>query len=469
MPSLPTVVIGAGPAGYVCAIRLAQLGKKVVLIEKGAIGGVCLNQGCIPSKALITAASLFEKIKHAHRMGIEVATPKINFSKMLEWKQGVVNTLTQGVETLLKANKVQIMRGAARFTSPTQLEITTDLKSEILSFESCVIATGSQPLALPQLPFNPQTVWDSTTALNASKQPESLLCVGGGYIGLELGMFYAKIGTKVTIVEAQNRLLPLIDEDILRILLKRLKDLGVEVLTDTQLTQVTPQKEGLQVTLDHPNKKTLFANAALVTIGRKPVHSELNLATAGVALHTDGFIKIEKNCQTTNPRIYAIGDVAGQPLLAHKGSAEAMIAAEAIAGMRTQWNHLCIPAVIFTDPEIASVGLTETEALRTQVAFRVATFPFAANGRALSLEETTGFVKLIFDPTPPHRKLLGMHIIGPEASQLISEGTLALEMGASIDDLALTIHPHPTLSEAIMEAAHAGLGHAIHIFKPKTS
>ncbi len=458
-----TIVIGSGPAGYVCAIRLAQLGKQVTLIEKDAIGGVCLNRGCIPSKALITASSFYEKLGHSGAMGIEVSSIKLNFKKMMSWKDGVVQQLTQGVGALLKANKVEIISGNARFTKVNQIEVTQNANQHHLEFNHCVIATGSRPISIASIPIDHESIFDSTGILSLEKQPESLVCIGGGYIGLELGIFYSKIGTKVTIIEGSTQLLSGTDPDILNVLMKRLKALKIQVLLNTTVDSVEKKSNQTILLLKSGGQtKTLTADKILVTVGRKPNIENMGLENAKVNIK-NGFIDVNNQCQTSQAGIYAIGDVVGQPLLAHKGSAEGMVAAEAIAGLKTVWDHYVIPAVIFTDPEIASAGLSETEAKAKGLHVDIATFPFAANGRALSLNETEGFVKIISQTG----KILGVHIIGPEASQLISEAALAIEMGAHVNDLALTIHPHPTLSETIMEAAHVALGHGIHIFKPK--
>ena len=460
------VVIGAGPAGYVCAIRLAQLGKKVVVVEKAEVGGVCLNRGCIPSKALIHAGSMYEKMGHADEIGISVKGVDLDFKKLMTWKEKVVKQLTGGVGQLLKANGCTVMTGEAKFTSSTSVEVKGASGTETVQFKNAVIATGSRPAQIPGFDVDQKLVLDSTGGLSQDALPKTMLCVGGGYIGMELGTFYAKVGTKVTIVEAMPNLLGIVDQDLVRVVQKGLQKRGVEVMTGTKVKSVKKGSNNVEVTFDTGlgEKKQTF-DKVLVTIGRAPNSENLGLDKAGVKTDSKGFIPVNERRQTSSQNIFAIGDVAGQPLLAHKGSKEGMVAAEAIAGMKTTYDVKAMPAVIFTDPEIASVGLTETEAKAANRAVTIALFPYAANGRALSVVEPDGMVKLVSDPKTG--KLLGCHIVGAEASNLIAEATLAIEMGANVEDLALTVHAHPTLPEMVMEAAEVALGHPIHIFKPK--
>jgi dihydrolipoamide dehydrogenase len=457
------VVIGAGPAGYVCAIRLAQLGKKVIVVEKGQVGGVCLNVGCIPSKALIHAGTTFDRIRHANSMGIEVqGTPKFDFKKLQSWKGEVVKKLTGGVAQLLKANGCTLVSGEARFLSGNELSVG----SETIRFQQAVIATGSRPAEIPGFEVDQKLVLDSTGGLAQDSLPETLLCVGGGYIGLELGTFYAKAGSKVTVVEAGPALLGIVDPDLVKVVQKGLEKRGVEILTSTTVKSVKKLSDRVEVLFaSSAGEKRAVFSKVLVTIGRTPNTGNLGLEKAGVKVDSKGFIPVDARRKTSAPNIFAIGDVAGQPLLAHKGSKEGMVAAEAIAGMKTVYDVKAMPAVIFTDPEIASVGLTEAEAKAKGLTPQVGVFPFAANGRALSVAEPDGMVKLVSDAKTG--TLLGCHIVGAEASNLIAEATLAIEMGAHVEDLALTVHAHPTLPETIMEAAEVALGHPIHIFKPK--
>jgi len=467
--SADVVVLGAGPAGYVCAIRLAQLGKKVTVIDRAEVGGVCLNRGCIPSKALIYAGGLYEKISHGSEIGIEVEGAKINLPKLMKWKESVVQKLTGGVASLLKANGCQFIAGDAKFTGPKILEVKTASGIQQVTFNQIVIATGSRPAALPGFEVDQKQILDSTGALSLQKLPKSMLCIGGGYIGLELGMFYAKVGVKVTVVEAGPGLLGGVDPDLTKVVAKKLEKLGVPVLLKTQVKGCKKSAQGIEVTLvppGGPEAKHEF-EVALVTIGRTPNSENLGLEKAGLKTDSKGFLAVDAQRRTAVPHVYAIGDIAGQPLLAHKGSKEGIIAAEAMAGMKVAYDVVAMPAVIFTDPEIATVGMTEAEAKAKDLDIRVGIFPFAANGRALSVSESDGFVKMIGDGKTG--RLLGVHIVGVEASNLISEAALAIEMGANVEDLALTVHPHPTLPETLMEAAEATLGHAIHIFQRKSS
>jgi dihydrolipoamide dehydrogenase len=460
------VVIGSGPAGYVCAIRLAQLGKKVTVVEKTEVGGVCLNRGCIPSKALIHAGTMYDKMSHLNEIGILVSGAKLDFNKLMNWKGEVVKKLTSGVGGLLKANGCTTIQGEAKFISPNTLEVKTATGIQTLQFKNAVIATGSRPAQIPGFDVDQELVLDSTGGLSQNEAPKTLLCVGGGYIGMELGTFYAKVGTKVTIVEAAPQILGIVDPDLVRVVEKNLKKRGVEILTGTMVKTVKKNAKNVEVTFSGADgeKKATF-DKVLVTIGRTPNSENLGLDKAGVRLDSKGFIPTNNKRQTSAPHIYAIGDIAGQPLLAHKGSKEGMIAAEVIGGLNVVYDVKAMPAVIFTDPEISSVGITEMEAKAKGLSVTVGLFPFAANGRALSVQEPDGHVKLISDAKTG--VLLGCHIVGVEASNLIAEAALAIEMGANVEDLALTVHAHPTLSETLMEAADAALGHAIHIYKPK--
>ena len=457
------VVLGAGPAGYVCAIRLAQLGKKVTVIDRDELGGVCLNRGCIPSKALIYAGTMFEKMQHSDEMGITVKGASLDMKRLVAWKETVVKKLTGGVGGLLKANGCEVIAGDAKFTSATSLEVKTKSGTDTVTFKTCVIATGSRPTKLPGFEIDHDVVLDSTSALNQTARPESMLCIGGGYIGLELGTFYAKIGTKVTVVEAGPGLLGGVDPELSAVVKKHLEKRGVELKIGVGVKSMTKNKKGAEVTFADGKKGTY--EKVLVTIGRTPNSDGFGLEKTGVKVDPKGFVVVDPSRKTNVPSLYAIGDIAGQPLLAHKGSKEGIVAAEAIAGKKTVYDVLGMPAVIFTDPEIATVGLTEAEAKAKGFTIQVGKFPFAANGRALSVMEPDGFVKMIGDAKTG--RLLGVHIVGAEASNLIAEATLAIEMGALVEDVALTVHAHPTLPETMMEAAEATLGHAIHIFQRK--
>lgn len=462
------VVLGSGPAGYVAAIRLAQLGKKVTVIDRDEVGGVCLNRGCIPSKALIHAGSLVEKMKHSSEMGIDVGNVKIDLPKLMKWKDSVVKKLTGGVAGLLKANGCAFLAGDAKFTGPKTLEVKSGKETTTLTFNQVIIATGSRPFSIPGITIDNKDILDSTGALQLPSIPKTMVCIGGGYIGLELGTFYAKVGTNVTVVEAAPQLLGVVDPDLVRVVEKSLVKRGVTIKTSTAVKSVKKEGSSLKVTVSAGGKdEVITAEKVLVTVGRIPNSDGIGLEKTGIKLDNKGFILVDAQRRTNVPHIYAIGDIAGQPLLAHKGSKEGIIAAEAIAGMKSAYDVIAMPAVIFTDPEVATVGLSVAEAKQKGIAVQVGQFPFAANGRALSVNESDGFVKIVGDAKTG--RLLGVHIVGPEASNLIAEATLAIEMGAQVEDLALTVHAHPTLPEALMEAAEATLGHAIHIFQKKAT
>jgi len=459
-----TVVIGAGPGGYVAAIRLAQLGVETLIIEKQYYGGVCLNVGCIPSKALIHAAKSYYKAQNEFsEMGIEVGKTKLDFEKTIAWKDGIVKKLTSGIAGLLKGNKVKMMQGEARFKSSKKLEVTTsEGKVETVEFENCILATGSSPTVIPSLPVDQKTVIDSTGALALKKLPKEMIIVGGGYIGIELGMAYAKLGTEVTVVEFMDRVLAAFDKDVTQVVEKKLKKLKVKVLASSKALGV--KTKGNRVTLDvetPKGKESLEADHVCVCVGRTPNTKNLGLEKAGLKADEKGFLKVNSKLQTSVKNIYAIGDIAGQPMLAHKASKEGEIAAEVIAGHNSEYDVRQIPAVVFCDPEIAQSGISEDEAKAKKLNVTVSKFPYAAVGRSLTTNETEGFVKFIADKES--KEVLGITIVGANASDLISEAALAIEMCAFTEDLALTVHPHPTFGEILMEAAKGNLGEAIHI------
>jgi len=459
------VVLGAGPAGYVCAIRLAQLGKKVMVVDRAEVGGVCLNRGCIPSKALIHAAGLLEKVKHAGPMGIEISGAKVHLEQMMRWKDGIVAQLTSGVKSLLKANACDFLAGEAHFLDAKTLEVKSAEGNWRCSFDSCVIATGSSPTKIPSIPVDQEKILDSTAALNLKTIPSSMLCIGGGYIGLELGTFYSKLGTKVHIVES-GQFLAQVDPALTQVVLKRLEKKGVLLHPNSQVRACKSQGDLQEVTFsDGKKEQKVQVEKVLVTVGRTPNSKGLGLEKVGLQTDDRGFLKVDAQQRTEVAHLYAIGDIAGPPLLAHKGSQEGMIAAEVIGGLPSRFDALGMPYVVFTDPEIASVGWTEQEAEQHGVSVEVGTFPYQANGRALSIGSSDGLVKVVGDKKTG--RLLGVHIVGAEASNLISEASLGLELGAFMEDIALTIHPHPTLSETLKEAAEAALGHAIHVVQKK--
>jgi len=463
------VVIGAGPAGYVCAIRCSQLGLKVAVIEKESLGGTCLNVGCIPSKAMIAAGSLVKKIKHAEVMGITAEVTGVDTNKLVTWKQGIVGKLTGGVKDLLEKHKCTVISGAAKLTGATTVEVTGADGAKKLEGRHIVIASGSVPIEVPGFSFEDPSVWSSTEALSPPELPKRMLVIGGGYIGLELGLLYHNLGTEVRVVEFLDRVLPGMEAELSKEMGRSLKKKKVPVLLSSKAVGFKKKKDGgLVVDVETKGKTQQYeCDVILSTVGRRPLSAGLGLEAVGVKVDERGFIPVGAQRQTNVPNIYAIGDVAGQPMLAHKGSHEGLVAAAAIAGDQgAAFDPACVPAVIFTDPEIASVGLTAEEATAAGFEPVEGKFPFRASGRALSLSETDGWVKVVGDKATD--KLLGLHMIGPEVTELVAEGALAIEMGATVSDIAQTIHAHPTLPETIMEAAEAVHGMAVHIYqKPK--
>ncbi len=464
------VVIGAGPGGYPAAIRLGQLKVKTAIIEREYMGGVCLNVGCIPSKAVIHAAKMFEKMGHAEDIGIQIASkPTIDMKKLQSWKGGVVTKLTTGVRGLLKGNGVEIIEGTATLgtSGPDGHRITVKGKNgdQTIIAKNIVLATGSRPFEIPGFKVdNAGRVIDSTGALALDHVPQRMVVIGGGYIGLELGMVYAKFGTKVTVVEAMPRLLGTMDKDCVAVVERKLKKMGVEVMLDTKAKAWEDKGDRAVLTVELKDGKTatIDTDKILMSIGRRPNSENLGLDVAGVTMDKRGFVIADDHMRTNVAGIYAIGDLIGGMMLAHKATKEGEVVAEVIAGHKAAFDVRTIPAVVFTDPEIATTGLTEDEAKeKGHAKLKIGKFPFAALGRALSVNDTDGFVKVIADAGTG--ELLGVHIVGNGASDLIAEATLAIEMGAVADDLRLTIHAHPTLSEARMEAAAVALGEAIHV------
>ena len=457
-----SVVIGGGPGGYVAAIRLAQLGQDVILIDKRpTLGGVCLNEGCIPSKALIHAAEVFEQMNHASTMGLELdGSVKVNMDKLQDWKSGIIKRLTGGVASLEKGNGVRIIQGVAAFRSPKQLEVIgADDRVQMVDFDNVIIATGSVPLELPPIPVDGDFVIGSTEALDLREVPEHMVVIGGGYIGLELGTVYCKLGAKVTIVELQDQLLGgQLEPEITRVLNRRTKKLGMSVLLKHKAKSATPGK--LVVEDTEGNTKDIKADKVLISIGRRPYSDGLGLDKAGLATDDYGFLAVDIERRTSVPHIFAIGDITGQPMLAHKAYREAKVAAEVIVGHPSAYDVRCVPAVMFTDPEIATVGLTEAQAKEAGYDVKIGVFPWKASGRAMSLGATEGLSKIVYDVET--ERILGVHIAGAHAAELIAEGALALELDAFLDDLAHTIHPHPTLSETVLEAAEIALGSCAH-------
>jgi len=458
---IDTLVIGAGPGGYVAAIRAAQLGQNVLVVDKQYVGGVCLNVGCIPSKALISASHQYESISHADSFGITASDVKVDWNKVQDFKNGVVKKLTGGVASLLKANKIQYFNGEVMFINENEARVFNEQEAPRYRFKNCIIATGSRPIELKAFPYGGRIV-SSTEALSIPEIPKSMVVIGGGYIGVELGQMYARFGTKVTVIEGSDAILPGFDTDMSSLVAKKLKGAGAEIVTGAQAKSAEQTDKDVTVTYTVGGEdKQVTADYLLVTVGRRPnTDGELGLDLINVKMTDRGLIEVNEQCQTSVPHIYAIGDIIAGPALAHKAMYEGRVAAEAIAGQPSTIDYKCIPLVVFSDPELSSVGYTEKEAKEQGHNVKVGKFPFNINGRALSLGVKEGFVKLIADADSG--LVLGAQIAGIEASNMIAELGLAIEMGATLEDLALTIHAHPTLGEIVLDAAEMALGHPIH-------
>jgi dihydrolipoamide dehydrogenase len=463
MSDYQAIVIGAGPGGYPCAIRLGQLGIKTLCVEKEYVGGVCLNVGCIPSKALINASETYQQMKHADEMGFSIGGDiSVDMAKLQSWKQSVVDKLTGGVATLLKANKVDLAMGTATIVDKNTVEIASSEGTRKVTADAIVIATGSSPIEIPGFAFADPPVLDSTKALALSELPKRMVVIGGGYIGLEMAGVYSRLGTEVTVVEMMDQVLPGFDPDVVKVLKRRIKKDGVTTLLKTKALGWEQADDGIVVNVenDKDGKQALAADVVLVTVGRRPNTKGFGLENLGVEM--DGpFIKVDKQLKTSVPGVYAIGDVVGNPMLAHKATHEGEVVAEVIAGHDVQYDARTIPAVVFTEPEVATAGLTEPECKEQGLNYKVGKVPFAAIGKAIANNATEGFVKVIIDADT--KLILGVTIVGHHASDIISEAGLAIEMYAEALDVGLTIHPHPTLGESVMEAAKAALGEAIHI------
>jgi dihydrolipoamide dehydrogenase len=456
------LVIGSGPGGYVAGIRLGQLKKKALVVERDKPGGICLNVGCIPSKALINASKYYDKFRHGADIGILADNIRLDMAKLQSWKGEVVTKLTTGVRQLLKSNGCDYRTGTARLTSRNTVELQSKDGNVTIQADNIVLATGSRPIEIPGFKFDGRLIVDSTGALDFPTVPERFLVVGGGYIGIEIGTLYAKLGAKVTVVEALPTILAGTDPELAQVVSRKLKKLGVEVMTGAKAKSWTEKSGKAAVTLELTGgqEATLEVDRVLVSVGRRPNSEGLGLEEVGVKIER-GFVPTDRRMRTNVPGIYAIGDLAGQPMLAHKASREAEVVAEVIAGHKAEMDVRTIPAVIFSDPEISSAGLTADEAEKKGHKIKIGKFPFVALGRAIANADTDGFVKVVIDADS--KEVLGIHVVGNGASDIIAEAALAIEMGALADDISLTIHAHPTLPEAIMEAAKASLGEAIHI------
>jgi dihydrolipoamide dehydrogenase len=468
--NLHIAVVGGGPGGYAAAFLAADLGLKVTLIDPELNpGGVCLYRGCIPSKALLHVAKLIDESRHAKNWGIEFAEPKIDLARLRSFKEGVVKKLTGGLGLLSKQRKVEYIRGRAAFENSNTLKVTkADGGEESFSFDRIILATGSRPAIIPSLKLDTPRMMDSTGALDVADVPGSLLVVGGGYIGLELGTVYAALGSKVSVVEMLPGLLPGADRDLVLPLHKRMEKIFDSILLNTTVAAVKEETNGIRVTFDgaEVKEREKVFDKVLVSVGRKPNSEIPGLEKTQVKVGQRGFIQVNQQLQTDDPSIYAIGDVVGEPMLAHKASHEGRTAVEAIAGHKVAFEPNAIPAVVFTDPEVAWCGLTETQAQKDNREVKVAKFPWAASGRAITIDRPEGMTKLLIDPQ--NERVLGVGIVGAGAGELIAEGVLAIEMGALASDLALTIHPHPTLSETLMESAEVFFGTSTDIYRPKT-
>jgi dihydrolipoamide dehydrogenase len=470
MISTQLAVVGGGPGGYAGAFLAADLGLHVVLVDtEPNPGGVCVYRGCIPSKALLHVAKVVDESRHAKAWGVEFAEPKIDLAKLREFKDNVVKRLTGGTGQLVKARKIQYLQGLAEIIDAHTLRVKlTSGGQEQVQFEHALLATGSLPAIPPMLkvPGNDQRVMDSTAALDLPDIPKSLLVVGGGYIGLELGTVYATLGSAVTVVEMTSGLLPGADRDLVDVLAKRVAQTMKKVMLDTRVVKMTPEPGGIRVAFEgKADSGEQTYDRVLVSVGRRPNSKIPGLERTHVQVDQRGFIMVDEQRRTHEASIFAIGDVVGEPMLAHKASHEARVAVEVMAGENVAFAPRAIPAVVFTDPELAWAGLTETQAAKEQRDVTIAKFPWAASGRAITLDRTDGLTKLVVEAET--ERILGVGLVGPGAGELIAEGVLAIEMGANVTDLKLSIHPHPTLTETLMESAEVFFGQATHVYRPK--
>ena len=448
------LVIGAGPGGYTAAFRAADLGLNVVLVEKySSLGGVCLNVGCIPSKALLHSAKVIDEAKSMEDHGVSFGEPVIDIDKIRGYKDGVVSQLTKGLAGMAKMRKVKVIQGTAAFTSSSSVDVVTSEATQTINFDNCIIAAGSRVVQLPFLPDD-ERIFDSTGALELKDIPEKMLVIGGGIIGLEMATVYRALGAGISIVEMFDQLVPAADKDVVKVLHRYVKKQYESIMLETSVTKVEAKKDGLWVTFEGKKapKEPQRYDRILSAVGRRPNSDRLNLEAAGVQVDGRGFISVDKQLKTNVANIYAIGDLVGQPMLAHKATHEAHVAAEVIAGKKHAFEPQCIPSVAYTDPELAWVGLTEKEAKAKGIEFSVGTFPWAASGRAIGVGRTEGFSKTLYDK---NHRIIGAAAVGVNAGELIAEMGLAIEMGCEAEDIALTIHPHPTLSESFAFSAEA--------------
>ena len=455
-----TIVIGAGPGGYVAAIRAAQLGQKVTLVEKGNVGGVCLNVGCIPSKAMISSAHRYQEAQNSEGMGVITEGVKLDFSKVQEFKESVVNKLVGGVDMLLKGNKVDVVKGEAYFAESNKLKVMDDKQSQTYEFKNAIIATGSRPIEIPGFKFGGR-ILDSTGALALEEAPKKLIVIGGGYIGTELGSAYANFGTEVTILEGTPDILGGFEKQMTQLVKKNLKSKNATIVTKAMAKSAEETENGVKVTYEAKDEThEIEADYVLVTVGRRPNTDELGLEELGIKMTDRGLIEVDKQSRSSISNIYAIGDIVDGLPLAHKASYEGKVAAEAIAGEKSEVDYIGMPAVCFTEPELATVGYNESQAKDKNIEVVTGKFPFQANGRALGLNKTDGFVKVV--ARKEDGLVIGAQVAGNGASDIISELGLAVETGMTLEDIALTIHAHPTLGEIPMEAAEVALGRPIH-------
>jgi dihydrolipoamide dehydrogenase len=461
------VVLGAGPGGYTAAFRAADLGKQVVLIEKHAsLGGVCLNVGCIPSKALLHVAKVINEAEEVAHHGVTFGKPKIDIDAIRGWKESVIGKLTGGLAGLAKQRKVQVVRGTAKFTSPNSLAVQTAEGEKIVTFDNAIVAAGSSVARIPGFPYDDPRIIDSTGALALLDVPKRMLIIGGGIIGLEMGTVYEALGSKISVVELMDQLMPGADKDLVKPLHTRIEKRYEAIYLKTKVTRIEAQKNGLKVTFEGEQApEPQIYDRVLMAVGRRPNGREIAAEAAGLIVNERGFIPVDKQMRTNVPHIFAIGDIVGDPMLAHKAVHEGKVAAENIAGHKAFFEPLTIPSVAYTDPEIAWMGLTETQAKVQGIEYEKASFPWAASGRALSIAREEGTTKVLLDPKT--RRILGMGIVGVNAGELIAEGVLALEMGADMEDIGLTIHPHPTLSETLCFAAEMAEGTITDMLAPK--